>query len=127
MSLRPATSARLEELQRDLQDTLTRAFDENIAPYKKVTVIFFRFSNDNMNVGALEKDLSKTFRDVYKFHTISFVIPASGSEDPGHSVTNFLLKGLNNGIGEEGNLIILVFSGHGTVQTEYRQQILHLG
>ncbi len=126
MSLLTATTVTLEDLQSDLQDTLTRAF-RGRSPYKKVYAIFFRFSNDDLNVEPLEQELVETFEKWFGYSTERFVIQASSPVAPTVAVVDRLSTCIKDGWGEEGNLIILVYSGHGTIQTSSRKQTLVLG
>lgn len=78
--------------------------------YKTVAVLSLKWSNDDLNLGPLEAELLRVFRDTYHFVVQTHVI----------DITRNFLRELINAINDFANryddpasLLILYYSGHG--------------
>ncbi|KAF9695314.1 hypothetical protein EKO04_007111 [Ascochyta lentis] len=109
--------AGLKSIQRYLQTAVDKAFvPTHPAEYTAVTVVLLHFDNDDLGIGDLERELGVVFRDWYGFRVQHHRLPSSGN--PRLILTNILLKLINEGFADQGNLVVLVFSGHAQIKQE---------
>jgi len=116
-----ASKVKLAAYQQDIESSVQRAFllrgNPSASGYKKVVVQFMHFlNNDIVGVRELEKELGDVFKKVYHYDVRYATI--GGANTKHASVTlevNSLLSDLAKPeeYGSAGNLIILVYSGHG--------------
>jgi hypothetical protein len=104
----------------DLQNAVTNALPTVVKPYGQVSVLAFHWENDNIGVEPLELDLLEVFRDIYKFHVESFVIPSANSHN---SLAQKLLDFSRKWAAKDA-LRIYIYSGHaedaGSTATKWR-------
>lgn len=88
--------------------------------YNSVFVGSLRWSNDDLNLGGIERDLLKTFRDVYNFPTDSFSIPHSHPNIMAQ-VMNWLLPMINKAQAQD--LLIILYEGHSEASGPNQDQL----
>ncbi|KNG89483.1 hypothetical protein ANOM_002283 [Aspergillus nomiae NRRL 13137] len=115
-SLKPLRAYNLRsehpKLLQDFASDLKKALD-GVTPtahgyYRDVSVLAFRWQNDDMRVGRLESELLNIFEGVYNFRTESYEIPVIRS----HHSLNYKLLSWSNSRGGDHTLRIVVYSGH---------------
>jgi hypothetical protein len=99
----------IQGIQRDINTALKSAFNPHPSQYQRAIVVFFHFSNDDLDVAPLELRLEKVFNKRYGFTTRRVLL----QQNPRLEFTNVINWLDNQGYTNQGNLIILVFSGHG--------------
>lgn len=115
-----ACKLKIEEFQKDIESSVQRAFLLRANPgssgYKKVVVQFMHFaSNDIAGIPELEKELGEVFKKVYLYDVKYAKIGASKKHASVSLEVSSLLNDLSKpeAYGSAGNLVILVYSGHG--------------
>ncbi|KAI4945484.1 hypothetical protein J4E91_007826 [Alternaria rosae] len=115
-----ACKLKIEEFQKDIESSVQRAFLLRANPgssgYKKVVVQFMHFaSNDIAGIPELEKELGEVFKKVYLYDVKYAKIGASKKHASVSLEVSSLLNDLSKpeAYGSVGNLVILVYSGHG--------------
>jgi len=116
----------LASLRSDLQASIDKAFDPHPTAYKKVVFQFLHFhNNDIQGVEALERQLGTFLQTAYGFDIRYKEIGKHPVFNVGMEVTDLL-----NDLGKEcgkGCLLVLVYSGHGKVETHQGYKKLRVG
>jgi hypothetical protein len=128
--LRPSQSwgqerkTEIQAMQRDINTALKSAFNPHPAQYNRAICILFHFENDDIGVASLEKELEDVFKQGFRYITRRVILKGNVTVQF-KEISTWLEKQRYT---EEGNLIILVFSGHGELARDsYNRTYLRIG
>jgi hypothetical protein len=125
-----ARKTAMGQVQQQVNNAIKSAFNPHPSKYKRAIAVLFHFDNDDLGIDPLEKQLGQVFKNYYGYEIRYETLKSKGKPEIGiQDVTRWLH---NDGWTGAGNLIILVFSGHGQVQTHgqfdfSKKYHLHIG
>jgi hypothetical protein len=102
----------LPQIQQDLTHALHSAFPSHPTYYERVIAVLIHFDNDDRGVGPHLHDLGNVFVREYGFEVRHVTLHANGNASV--CLKSALLDLEKQGY-KSGNLIVLVFAGHGEV------------
>ncbi|KAH7336047.1 hypothetical protein BKA65DRAFT_562927 [Rhexocercosporidium sp. MPI-PUGE-AT-0058] len=102
-----------------LQDAANQAFpNRGRSRYHTVNVCLIRWAEDELNIKPELDALHDTFSTLYGFNTEIWLIPSTASQIQLTSMTCTFLQKFD----EEGNLFIVYYGGHGTINSARQNQ-----
>lgn len=101
----------LHKTGQDLSAAICKAYPTRVQPYGRVTVLFFKWENDNLGVEESELRLEDVFENVYGFTALRCTIPARSTFRAEVAVST-ALEDLLNVHDQADALLIVVYCGH---------------
>jgi hypothetical protein len=102
----------MQQFASELEKAVNAGLPSNTRPYNGVYVLATHWSNDRMGVAPLEDDLCRGFASVYGYTVEKFLIEAMPSQYDTRKAFRKRLEKLTDDYNKEGNLLIIVYSGH---------------
>jgi hypothetical protein len=114
----------IQAVQKDINTALKSAFSPHPAQYNRAICILFHFENDDIGVASLERELEDVFKQGLRYITRRVILKGNITVQF-KEISIWLEKQRYT---EEGNLIILVFSGHSELARDsYNRTYLRVG
>ena len=102
----------MKRFAEQLEKAVNQALPSKIKPYNGVYVLATHWSNDDMDVGPLENDLCNAFEILYGYTVEKYLIDATKSLAQTRKALRKRLEKFTDDYDMQGNLLILVYSGH---------------
>lgn len=114
----------MQQFASELQKAVNMGLPSNIKPYKGVYVLATHWSNDQMGVAPLEDDLCQGFATVYGYTVEKYCIDATLSQYDTRKEFRKRLQKFTDDYNKQGNLLIVVYSGHAAYLNSSSQYLL---
>ncbi len=102
----------MQQFASEIERAVNAGLPSDIKPYKGVYVLATHWSNDKMGVVPLEEELCKGFKTAYGYTVEQYVINASISQYDTRKEFRKRLERFTDDYNKQGNLLIVVYSGH---------------
>jgi hypothetical protein len=106
------TKKNLQQFASELQTAVNAGLPSDIKPYTGVFVLAIHWSNDKIGVAPLESDLCQSFATVYGYTVERYRIDAMLSQYDTRRAFRKRLEKFTDDYNNQGNLLIVVYSGH---------------
>jgi hypothetical protein len=104
----------IQAIQDDIHNALRSAFNPHPAQYGRAICVLIHFDNDDIGVQPLAEEPERVLKQRFKYVTMRLILKGQATLE----LRQMIMWLETQKYTDEGNLIVLVFSGHGEVATD---------